>query len=229
MVNGIVVDDAELRRLNLPIAGDCITKQCGNDKTKGDGKFLPPPTYKGLYEEAVQRLNKVWEESHKSNVKHLEIMTKLLKDMKKKKTKKMTKAEAFEWFKKKRVVCNNFNSVAIQRKFFEVGIKWRGGSTKATEYRGIFLFVDLNGCLTHCNSRVWFDTHEYEEISADDILSIEIVEENRSEDELVEIVELGKKIQSLLPKFSGHRHVVITEDDVILYDEGMCLFHSDPF
>ena len=68
-----------------------------------------------------------------------------------------------------------------------------------------------------------------EEISADDILSIEVVEENRSEDEVVEIVELGKKIQSLLPKLSGHRHVVITETDVLLYDEGMCLFHSDPF
>ena len=144
-------------------------------------------------------------------------------------TKKMTKAEAFEYFKKKRVVCDNFNSVAIQRKFFEVGIKWRGGSTEATDDRGSFMFVDLNGCLTHCNSRAWFDTHEYEEISADDILSIEIVDENLSEDELIEIVELGKKIQCLLSKLSGHRHVVITEDDVILYDEGMSLFHSDPF
>lgn len=96
--------------------------------------------------------------------------------MEEKKTKKMTKAEAFEYFKGKRVVCDNFNFVAIQCKFFEVGIKWRGGSTKATKDRGSFLFVNLDGCLTHCNSRVWFDTHEYEEISADDILSIEIVD-----------------------------------------------------
>ena len=146
-----------------------------------------------------------------------------------KKTKKMAKAEAFEYLKGKRVACDNFNCVAIQHKFFDVGIKWRGGSTKATDERGSFIFVDLNGYLTHCNSRTWFDTHEYEEISADDILSIEIVEENRSEDELVEIVELGKKIQCLLSKLSGHRHVVISEDDVLLYEEGMCLFHSDPF
>ena len=101
---------------------------------------------------------------------------KKLKDMKEKKTKKMTKAEAFEYLKGKRVACDNFNCVAIQHKFFDVGIKWRGGSTKATDERGSFIFVDLNGYLTHCNSRTWFDTHEYEEISADDILSIEIVD-----------------------------------------------------
>ena len=101
---------------------------------------------------------------------------KKLIDMEEKKTKKMTKAEAFEYFKGKRVACDNFNCVAIQHKFFDVGIKWRGGSTKATDERGSFIFVDLNGYLTHCNSRTWFDTHEYEEISADDILSIEIVD-----------------------------------------------------
>ena len=97
--------------------------------------------------------------------------------MEEKKTKKMTKAEAFEYFKGKRVVCDKFNLVDIQRKFFEVGVKWRGGSTEVTEDRGKFLFVDLSGCLTHCNSRAWFDTHEYEEISVDDILSIKIVED----------------------------------------------------
>ena len=96
--------------------------------------------------------------------------------MEEKKMNPMTKAEAFEYFKGKRVACDNFNCVAIQHKFFDVGIKWRGGSTKATDERGSFIFVDLNGYLTHCNSRTWFDTHEYEEISADDILSIEIVD-----------------------------------------------------
>ena len=115
------------------------------------------------------------------------------------KTKKMTKAEAFEYFKGKRVVCDNFNCVAIQRKFFEVGIKWRGGSTDATEDRGSFLFVNLDGCLTHCNSRVWFDTHEYEEISADDILSIEIVEEKKKSENVN--IELEKWIGVIRNKF----------------------------
>lgn len=147
--------------------------------------------------------------------------------MEEKKTKKMTKTEAFEYLKGKRVVCDGLNNEDVQRKLFEVGIRWRGGKEDVTA-AAPFLFINPDG-ITHCGSLAWFNLHEYEEISADDILSIEIVEENRSEDELVEIVELGRKIQSLLPKFSGHRHIVITEDDVILYDEGMSLFHSDPF
>jgi hypothetical protein len=147
--------------------------------------------------------------------------------MKEKKTKKITKAEAFEYLKGKRVACDDSNEESVQRKIFEVGIRWRGGKNDVTSVAP-FLFINPNG-ITHCASREWFDLHEYEEISADDILSMEIVDENRSDDELVEIVELGKKIQCLLSKLSGHRHVVITEDDVTLYDEGMSLFHSDPF
>ena len=100
-----------------------------------------------------------------------------------KKTNKMTKAEAFEYLKGKRVICDIFNRVAIQRKFFEVGVKWRGGSTEASNDVGCFLFVDLNGCLTHCNSRVWFDTHAYEEIKAEDIFSLEIEDECAKDDE----------------------------------------------
>lgn len=150
--------------------------------------------------------------------------------MKEKKTKKMTRAEAFEYFKGKRAVCDNFNSAAIQRKFFEVGIKWRGGSTKPTEDSGVFLFVDLNGCLTHCNSRAWFDTHEYEVLSADDILSIEIVDEKSGEEDALDLIStIGARLTDVLRRMEGHKHIVITEDDVILYDEGMSLFHSDPF
>lgn len=123
------------------------------------------------------------------------ILTKNKDIMEEKKTKKMTKAEAFEYFKGKRVACDNFNRVAIQHKFFDVGIKWRGGSTKATDERGIFIFVDLDGYLTHCNNRAWFDTHEYKEISADEILSIEIVEDESSYDK---VVELAKPLMAYL-------------------------------
>ena len=156
---------------------------------------------------------------------------KKLKDMKEKKTKKMTKAEAFEYFKGKRVVCDNFNCVAIQRKFFEVGIKWRGGSTDATEDKGSFIFVNLDGYLTHCNNRAWFDTHEYKEISAHDILSMEIIDETKSEEEeaLGKISCLGAQIMDILLRMKGHHHVTITETTVALHDEGMSLFHSDPF
>lgn len=139
--------------------------------------------------------------------------------MKEKETKKMTRAEAFEYFKGKRAVCDKFNCVAIQRKFFEVGIKWRGGSTEATEDIGAFLFVDLNGCLTHCNSRVWFNTHEYEVLSVDDILSIEIVDEKNNE--FVDCSEPCPEIKAVQELLRNSKHLkdktlVITKDNVAI-------------
>ena len=110
---------------------------------------------------------------------------KKLKDMEEKKTKKMTKAEAFEYLKGKRVACDSNNEELVQRKLFEVGIRWRGGKADVTSVAP-FLFINPNG-ITHCGSREWFDLHEYEEISADDILSIEIVEKEETENINIEL------------------------------------------
>lgn len=93
--------------------------------------------------------------------------------MEEKKTKKMTKAEAFEYLKGKKVACNGSDEALVQRKLFEVGIMWRNGTTDVLE-GAPFLFINPNG-ITHCQSGEWFYAHEYEKISADDILSIEIV------------------------------------------------------
>lgn len=98
--------------------------------------------------------------------------------MEEKKTKKMTKAEAFEYLKGKKVACNRLNNEAVQRKLFEIGIEWISGSTDVIkESCTVFLFIDLYGKITHCGgNRAYFYNHDYDEISADDILSIEIVE-----------------------------------------------------
>ena len=147
-----------------------------------------------------------------------------------KKTKKMTKAEAFEWLKNKKVsVSTQETSRKVQSKLFDCGVQWKNGGTDFCNY-GNYYVINSHGRLGHCDGMAsYWECLIYEEISAEEILSIEIVEENRSEDELVEIVEIGKKIQCLLPKISGHRYVVITETDIFLREEGMCLFHSDPF
>lgn len=127
-------------------------------------------------------------------------------------------------------VCGREMNDKVQSKIFACGVEWKPHGTDV-RYYGDYLVINPEGFLCHCDGMGgdYWNRLFHEEISADDILSIEIVEENRSEDELVEIVELGKKIQCLLSKLSGHRYVVITETDVLLYDEGMCLFHSDPF
>lgn len=148
--------------------------------------------------------------------------------MEEKKTKKMTKAEAFEWLSNKKIDAS-INEREVQLKLFSLGVVWCTLDSKPT-FGVSYLLIDKECHMTHCGGDWdYYKTHRYEEISADDILSIEIIDENRSEDELVEIIELGKKIMCLLPKLSGHRHVVITEDDIILREEGMSLFHSDPF
>ena len=144
--------------------------------------------------------------------------------------KKMTKAEAFEWLKNTKVsVSTRETSRKVQSKLFDCGVTWKNSGTDFCDY-GNYYVINSHGLLAHCDGMgSYWECLINEEISADDILSIEIVEENRSENELDEIVELGEKIQRLLPKLSGHRHVVITETDVLLYEEGMCLSHSDPF
>ena len=160
------IDKLRAKLMEGGFADDTHDKVYALNKQMCDlGKTMNNPT-KPLSEAAIQEIAKA-----------LEIITRKPKSiMEEKKTKKMTKAEAFEYFKGKRVACDECDTKDIQRKLFEVGVKWLGGSTNATDDRGNFLFVDLKGCLTHCNSREWFDTHEYEEISADDILSIEIVD-----------------------------------------------------
>ena len=173
--------------------------------------------------EKWDKIGKEWDSKKK------EIVESIFKgnDMEKK---KMTKAEAFEWLKNKKVSvsCREI-SEKVQSKLFACGVQWKSGGTDFCDY-GNYYVINSHGRLGHCDGMAsYWECLIYEEISAEEILSIEIVEENRSKDELVEIVELGEKIQRLLPKLSGHRHVVITETDIFLYKEGMCLSHSDLF
>lgn len=160
--------------------------------------------------------------------------------MEEKKTRKMTKAEAFEYLKGKKIKCicavahEDAQANKVEKFLKDVGCKYHFANhiSWCDWYWPLYGFiVDKKGeiYVAFENQKDFFEQDFSELISVDDILSIEIVEENRSEDELVEIVELGKQIRYWLSKLSGHRHVVITENDVILYDEGMSLFHSDPF
>ena len=123
---------------------------------------------------------------------------KKLIDMEEKKTKKMTKAEAFEYLKEKKVNAKDKDRV-VQMKMFDCGIKWRCGEPAYYNF-GRYLFIDNEGFLLHCgNDEEYWKRHAYEEISADDILSIEIVEEKKPSQEFVpyELTEMGK-VQSTL-------------------------------
>lgn len=117
--------------------------------------------------------------------------------MEEKKTKKMTKAEAFEYLRGKKVACDGINNADVQRKLFEIGIRWFCDCGVLRDVT--FLFIGPDG-MTYCDTRDYFDNHEYEEISADDILSIEIVEEKKEESENIHN-DLEKWIEIIRKKY----------------------------
>lgn len=132
------------------------------------------------------------------------------------KKKIMTKAEAFEYFKRKKILAEGDEAnIGVQEKLFKCGIEWANGG-KAPSYHSDYLIVGENGRLYHCgcDDRYWF-AHYYESIDADDILSIEIIEDKNNE--FVDCSEPCpeiKAVQELLRNSNGLKDkiVVITKD-----------------
>ena len=152
--------------------------------------------------------------------------------MEEKKTKRMTKAEAFEWLKCKKIDADMYSDM-LQEKLFSIGIVWRVSDTKYT--LGVrYFFINENGNLSHggYDDNYWA-LHDYEEVNVEDILSLEIEEECAKDDDgeyaANKISLLGFQICEILRQMNGHYHVEITEDNVNLYAEGVNLYHSDPF
>lgn len=115
----------------------------------------------------------------------------------------MTKAEAFEYLKGKKVACDS-RSEEVQRKLFEVGMRWLSGSTEVIKCSCImFLIIDLSGIIVYCYSRECFVNHKCKELTADDILSIEIVEEKKEESENINN-DLEKWIEIIRDKYCRH-------------------------
>lgn len=144
---------------------------------------------------------------------------------------KMTKAEAFEWLKCKKVDTVGLGE-EVQKKLFDCGVKWANGKGEYYDFSD-YLLIESDGDLYHCGNcgEAYWRAHHFEEIYAHDILSMEIIDENKTEEEkaLDKISCLGAQIVDILLRMKGHHHVTITETDVILHDEGMSLFHSDTF
>ena len=118
---------------------------------------------KPLSEEAIQEIAKA-----------LEITRKPKDIMEEKKTKKMAKAEAFEYLKHKKVMVVG-EARAIQNKLFKIGYTWCDGTIEAISMVDFLLIDDETFQFTESLSH--FRKCGYTEISVDDILSIEIVED----------------------------------------------------
>lgn len=135
--------------------------------------------------------------------------------MKEKKTKKMTKAEAFGYLTYKKVACYNGNEVDIQKKLFEIGFKWCDGTT--VEVVGLFDFLLIDdGTFQFTDNVSHFRKHAYEEISVDDILSIEIVDEKKKSENVS--IELEKWIGVIRDKFCCNSwSIVISASNFALF------------
>ena len=94
----------------------------------------------------------------------------------------MTKAEAFEWLKCKKVsVSTRETSRKVQSKLFDCGVIWKNGGTDFCDY-GNYYVINWHGLLSHCDGMgSYWECLINEEISVDDILSIEIVEEDNED------------------------------------------------
>lgn len=171
-----------------------------------------------ISEEIAIALSETLEESRKASKEWEELENKLekLEQMEKNKN-KMTKAEAFEWLK-----CKKVNTIGlgeeVQKKLFECGVKWSSGKCEYYDF-GDYLLIESNGDLYHCGNcgEVYWRAHHFEQIYAHDILSIEIIEDKN--DEFVDCSEPCpeiKAVRELLRNSNGLKDkiVVITKDNV---------------
>lgn len=149
--------------------------------------------------------------------------------MEEKKTKKMTKAEAFEYLKHKKIDAS-INEREVQLKLFSLGVVWCTLDSNLT--LGVnYLLIDEECHMTHCGCDLnYYKTHRYEEISADDILSIGIVEEKKGDERkgeiLDEIAKLGEKISDLIEEYDGDIVIEINQYEVLLRNSGNFLYRK---
>ena len=88
----------------------------------------------------------------------------------------MTREEIKKFLDNTKVYVNG-KSKEIQEKLFSFGYKWdRSNSTDVHNTEKPFLFISKRDGITHANNMTVFTEHENREITADEILSLEITE-----------------------------------------------------
>ena len=132
-----------------------------------------------------------------------------------KKVNKMTKAEAFEWLKCKKVSVSSLEmNDKVQSKLFDCGVTWRNGGTDVRDY-GNYLVINPHGLLCHCDGMgSYWECLINEEISADDILSIEIVE-GTPKFSYEKVVELAKPLMEYLNDTGCTEQIGVSYDHIV--------------
>lgn len=160
-------------------------------------------------EDSMREANEIKDKAYKVVEQLNRLPIKDDKDMEKK-TNKMTKAEAFEWLKFKKIDTNGYADL-VQKKLFDLGVVWCTGDTGIVV--ATFLFIDANGELTHCgNDANYWLSHYYEAIRADEVLSLEIEEECAKDDE---DPYFGGRIKDLQQMIGDDEVLIITKTNFL--------------
>lgn len=142
----------------------------------GYGYYMNDPRF---WRGVIDALNASWEATEKRFAKY----NKLNEDiMEEKKTKKMTKAEAFEYLKGKKVKCylgHNYVGKLLLTKIIECGFKSEITVPEGNEPFSWAFFMLRSGetMMLDLAFADTYRTYEYGEINAEELLSIEIVED----------------------------------------------------
>ena len=87
----------------------------------------------------------------------------------------MTRKEAVEFLANTKVYVNG-KSKEIQEKLFYLGYLWNDGSSMVDNVDKPFLFIYDYKTIRHSDDMVYFTNHNYREITADEILVLELTE-----------------------------------------------------
>ena len=154
--------------------------------------------------------------------------------MEEKKTKKMTKAEAFEYLKGKKVKCYKVGEhygEELLKKLTECGCTSNIFLPKGIlSVWAIFISDVCDLSILNTAHADQYGNYDLCEISADDILSIEIVEEKKDDERkgeiLEEIAKLGGKISDLIEEYEGDIIIEIDQYEVLLRNSGDILYRK---
>lgn len=129
--------------------------------------------------------------------------------------KKMTKEEAFEYLKNRKIYVNG-KSTEIQKKLFACGVQWKSGGTNICDY-GNYYVINSHGLLTHCDGmRSYWECLINEEISAEEILAIEIQEEKPKYEE--ELAKMAQPIRDYMRKHNISGRLVVCQSSIAVED-----------
>ena len=119
----------------------------------------------------------------------------------------MTKEEIKKFLDDTKVYVNG-KSKEIQEKLFSFGYKWYGfNPTKVSDENKPFLFIHDNGEINYSSEMLTFKEHENREISAEEILSLEVTEPSyrpfRTKEECWQEMQKHQPFGWLTPKNTG--------------------------